>query len=71
MERRSLVGGWDVHEVGGLGLVVQVVHSGNQAGAYVHLKLAVWAGYEGVGDGSTITWTAREEKGVISKKNNL
>lgn len=41
VERWSLVSGRDIHEVCGLGLVVQVVHSGDQASACVHLKLTI------------------------------
>lgn len=62
VEGRRLVGGRDVHEIRGLRLVVQVVHGGDQAGAGVHLELAVGAGHQGVSDGSSIAWTTGDVK---------
>lgn len=60
VEGRSLVRGWYVHQVRSLGLVVQVVHSGHQTCAHIHLKLTIWPRHKSIGNSATVTWAGRE-----------
>ena len=68
VEGRSLVCGWHVHQVRSLGLVVQVVHSGYQTCAHVHLKLMIWPRHKSIGDSATVTWAGREGSFRINYK---